>query len=169
MIFSMFYSQILEKTMLRKLFPALMIALFSYALTGCGDDDPVDPPSPDNPSMRATIDGGSEKEAEGITATRQDSPLASIIAISGIFSDKTSIQIVLNNVTEAGTIDLPGTSTAVYNDLTESIAYTATKGQIEIESIDDEGITGTFTFTGTDQVNNETVEVTNGSFSAKIQ
>ena len=165
----MFYSQILEKTMFRKLFPALVVVLFSYALTGCGDDDPVDPPSPDNPSMRATIDGGSEKEAEGITATRQDSPLASIIAISGIFSDKTSILITLNNVTEAGTIELPGTSTAVYSDPTESIVYTATKGQIEIESIDDEGITGTFTFTGTDQVNNETVEVTNGSFSAKIQ
>ncbi len=168
MIFSMFYSQILEKTMFRKLFPALVVVLFSYALTGCGDDDPVDPPSPDNPSMRATIDGGSEKEAESITATRQDSPLASIIAISGIFSDKTSIQITLNNVTEAGTIELPGTSTAVYSDLTESIAYTATKGQIEIKSIDDEGITGTFSFTGKDGTSDKTVEVTNGSFSAEL-
>ncbi|MCE2502895.1 MAG: hypothetical protein J4G05_02375 [Chlorobi bacterium] len=154
--------------MLCKLFPALMIALFSYALTGCGDDDPVDPPSPDNPSMRATIDG-SEKETENITA-RKDSLLTSI---TGTFSDKTLILITLNNVTEVQTIDLSSISGSgvSYSDLTGSsqlIVYTATKGQIEIKSIDDEGITGTFSFTGKDGTSDKTVEVTNGSFSAEL-
>ena len=39
--------------MFRKLFPALVVALFSYALAGCGQDEPV-PPSSDNSSMKAT-------------------------------------------------------------------------------------------------------------------
>ena len=148
--------------MYRKFLPVALIALFSITMFGCGDDVL----SPDDPSMKAKIDG-TEKETASVTALK----LASSMNITGSFSDGTGITLGLNNITEPTTVDLgTGTShTGSYFITSTSTTYASTEGEVKIESVDDNGITGTFSFKATKLNGTETVEISDGSFAAKFQ
>ncbi len=148
--------------MYRKLFPVALIALFSFALTGCEED----PLSPDNPTMKAEVDG-TEKETSSILALKTSTS----INITGTFSDGTGVTLQLPIIEAPGTFDLEDVNSSATYAVTSPLAnYLSNDGEIKVESVSETGITGTFSFTATKVGGSgETVEVTDGSFSAKFQ
>ncbi|MCB0711881.1 MAG: hypothetical protein KDD67_06095 [Ignavibacteriae bacterium] len=147
--------------MYRKILPIALTALFSVMMIGCTED----PLSPDNPTMKAEVDGTS-KETTSVTAIK----FGSTMNIQGSFSDGTNIAIGLTGVTDPTTITLPSTgNTASFNIVSPLKSYIATEGEVEITSIDETGITGNFSFKGLEAGGSETIEVKDGAFSAKFQ
>ncbi|MGE3801513.1 MAG: DUF6252 family protein [Candidatus Kapaibacterium sp.] len=148
--------------MYRKFLPIALVALFSVMMIGCTED----PLSPDNPIVKAEVDGTS-KETTSVTATK----LTSTINIDGAFSDGTRISLTVPIVESPQTFDLSdltNKSAASYLVASPLQSFLATSGEIEIKTIDDNGITGTFSFEGKDAVSNTTIDVSDGSFSAKF-
>ena len=143
--------------MLRKLFPVALAALMSFIMISCEED----PASPDNPTMKAEIDG-EDWETTSVTATS-----GSTIIISAAKTDGTAIGLVLSGVTETGEYEIDGIQyRGTYNPSATTILTAGSgEGKITVTSIDDDGIVGTFEFTATDGTT--TVEVTDGSFAAK--
>ena len=136
-----------------------LLALLSFSIVACEED----PASPDDPTMKAEIDGDT-KETESVTVNE----LASSRIITGAFTDGTSINITLSGVTAPKTISLPdgGGSGIAYSS--GGKGFIAKSGEIDVTTYDENGVAGTFSFVGLDVISGDTVEVTDGTFSGAV-
>ena len=132
-----------------------LLALLSFSVIAC-EEDPV---SPDNPTMEAEVDGDT-KSTESVVSQ------AGII--TGAFADTSSITITLGNATAVGTYDIAGSTFTGSLRYTDGLTiYTAKTGELEILTYDAAtGVTGNFAFTAVSLSGDDTVDVTDGTFSA---
>lgn len=139
---------------------ALLALGFSLGTTGCEEDLS----STDEPVMQASVNGDTWSAGDNVDGTI----FSTLKTITGTAGDGSSITLSLTNVTSTGSIDVDGGNVeATY--IVGAKAYNATSGTINITELDEQGnIEGNFEFDGKAGAN-DSVAVTNGTFSATLR
>lgn len=137
-----------------------LLALLSFSVIACEED----PASPDDPTMKAEVDGD-EKETNDVVVTE----LASSRIITGAFAaDGSSIRITLTDVDAPISIDLPDANGSSIIYTMGTTTYMGMSGEIDVTTYDAAGVAGSFSFTGMDLMTGDTIEITDGTFSGAV-
>lgn len=149
----------------------VLLALF-LVVAGCDSNDDGDDGGNGNPfgngTMEATVDGNSFDAAVVVGIFQ-----SGVVSVTGNLGatnpgSQEQISITVPNAAE-GTFQVSPISgiSAIYatGNLTGADGWVGVSGSITIDNLSDEGVSGTFSFTGQNNAQ-ETISVTNGEFSA---